>query len=134
METLTILLILGLIIMVILSFFAGKALGKRYMFEVMQSVMDKEKKQAVERSRAVLKGQFSEHMSPFGTDFPAQASECRFLGAPIDFIAFVGLDEKNVEEIVFIEVKSGKSQLNQTEKSIREAVKNKRVRFEEYRV
>ena len=134
MDTITTVIIIGLLLMVLLSFFAGKSLGKRYMFEVMQSVMDKEKKEAVERSRSVLKGQFSEHMSPFEDDFPVKASECRFLGAPIDFIAFVGLDEKNVEEIVFIEVKSGKSQLNQTERSIRNAVKAKKVRFEEYRV
>ncbi len=134
METATIILIIGLVFMVFFAFYAGKALGKRYMFEVMQSVMEKEKKDAVERSRSVLKGQFSEQLSPFSENFPVKASECRFLGAPLDFIAFKGLDEKNVEEIIFIEVKTGNSKLNQTEKSIKEAVKNKKVRFEEFRI
>ena len=46
MDSLTIALILALLVMVILSFFAGKALGKRYMFEIMQQVMEKEKKEA----------------------------------------------------------------------------------------
>ena len=128
------LIIIGLLVMIVLSFFVGKALGKRIMFEIMNKVIDKERKDAVNKSRAVLKGQFSEHLSPFDKDFPVRPSEARFLGAPIDFIAFNGLDDKEVSEIVFIEVKSGKSQLNKTERSIREAVKNKRVRFEEYRV
>lgn len=120
--------------MVILSFFAGKALGKRYMFEVMQHVMEKEKKDAIEKSRSVLKGQFSEHLSPFEKDFPADPSECRFLGAPVDFIAFKGLNQKEVEEIIFVEVKSGNSQLSKSERSIKKAVENKRVSFKEYRI
>ena len=108
MESTFIILILALFVMVIIAFFLGKSLGKRYMFEVMSSIMEKEKKSAVEKSRSVLKGQFSEQLSPFSADFPIKASEARFLGAPIDFIGFRGLDEKNVTEVVFIEVKTGK--------------------------
>lgn len=134
MDIYTLVIIIGLFVMVIISYFAGQAIGKRYMFEVMQSVVEEERKKAVDKSRSVLKGQFSEQMSPFDKDFPAKPSECRFLGAPIDFISFRGLDEKNVEEIIFIEVKTGKSNLNQTEKSIKKAILNKKVRFEEYRI
>lgn len=133
-ETTFIIIIIALLITVILSFIMGKALGKRYMFQVMQSVMEKEKKDAINKSRAVLKGQFSEQLSPFESDFPVKPSEARFLGAPIDFIAFKGLDEKNVEEIIFIEIKTGNAKLNGTEKSIKEAIENKKVRFEEYRI
>jgi len=129
-----IIIIITTILAIFLSFFAGKSLGKRYMFEVMQSVIKNERKDAIEKSRAILKGQFSEQLSPFNQDFPVKPSEARFLGAPIDFIAFNGLDNKEVTEIIFIEVKTGKAQLNQTEKSIRDAIKNKRVRFETYRI
>lgn len=104
------------------------------MYEVMSQVIDNERKDAVNRSRSVLKGQFSEQLSPFEEDFPAKPSECKFLGAPVDFIAFTGLDEKYVEEIVFIEIKTGNAKLNATEKSIKDAIKNKRIRFEEYRM
>ena len=134
MEIEVIGIILALFAMVFIAFFAGKSLGKRYMFEVMQNVMESEKKKAIEKSRSILKGQFSEQLSPFDKNFPVKPSEARFLGAPIDFIAFRGLDDKRVEEVVFIEVKTGKAQLNQTEKSIRDAIRNKRVRFEEFRV
>lgn len=134
MEIVYLIIILSLFLLVILAFIAGKALGKRYMFEVMQQVIDKERRDAVNKSRAVLKGQFSEQLSPFEDDFPVKPSECRFLGAPVDFIAFTGLDDKDVSEIVFIEVKTGSSKMNGTEKSIKEAIKNKRVRFVEYRM
>jgi len=134
MELLTVILILALFVMIILAFFMGKALGKRLMFDVMEQVVEKERADAVAKSRAILKGQFSEQLSPFNKDFPIKASEARFLGAPIDFVGFRGLDEKNVEEIVFIEVKTGNARLNPTERSIRDAIKNKKVRFEEYRI
>ena len=134
MELIIVGIILSLLVLVILSFFAGKALGKRIMFEVMEQIIEKERADAIKKSRAVLKGQFSEQLSPFESDFPVKPSEARFLGAPIDFVAFSGLDEKDVSEIVFIEVKTGNARLNQTEKSIKDAIRNKRVRFEEYRI
>ncbi len=128
------LIIVALLILAIFSFIAGKAIGKRYMFEVMQSVIEKERQDAIKKSRGILTGQFSEQISPYLPNFPVSPSECKFLGSPIDFIAFKGLDEKNVTEIVFIEVKTSKSKLNGTEKSIRDAILNKKVRFEEYRI
>lgn len=128
------LVIVALLMMILISFLAGKAIGKRYMFDVMQSVIEKERADAIKKSRGVLTGQFSEQISPYLPNFPVNASECKFLGSPIDFIAFKGLDEKNVTEIVFIEVKTGKSKLNGTEKSIKDAILNKKIRFEEYRL
>ena len=47
---------------------------------------------------------------------------------------FNGLDDKKVDEIVFVEVKSGKSNLSGVEKSVKDAVEKKRVRWQEYRV
>lgn len=134
MDLLIIILLLSLIFLSILLFFAGRALGRRQMYDVMQTVVEKEKKEAIDKSRAILKGQFSEQLSPFNKNFPVKPSEARFLGAPIDFIAFRGLDDKLVREVVFIEIKTGKATLNKTEKSIKDAINAKRVRFEEYRI
>ena len=128
------LLLIGLGILVILAYIAGKALGKRYMFEVMQDVLEEEKKKAVEKSRSVLKGQFSEQLSPFAPDFPGKPSEARFFGAPIDFIIFKGLDEQHVEEVIFLDIKTGKASLNKTQRSIKKAIDEKRVSFKEYRI
>ena len=60
--------------------------------------------------------------------------ELNFLGNPIDFIGFKGLDGEGEVEIKFIEVKSGKSQLNKNQRRVRDAVKEKRVEWVEVRI
>jgi predicted Holliday junction resolvase-like endonuclease len=134
MEVIYFIIILILIFFIFIAFYSGKAFGKRYMYEVMEQVIVRERKEAVNQSRAILKGQFSEQLSPFQEDFPVKPSECRFFGAPIDFIAFKGLDDKEVTEIIFIDIKTGSSRLNQTQKSIKEAIRNKKISFIEYRL
>ena len=129
-----ILYILIIIFTAIIFFYIGKFITKKKDDLKIFNLVKDERKKAIEKSRHILKGQFNEHLSPFKKDFPVRASECRFLGAPIDFICFSGIDEKNVEEIIFIEVKSGNSKLNQNEKSIKKTIENKKVRFIEYRI
>ncbi len=51
----------------------------------------------------------------------------RFIGSPIDGISF---DE---DEIVFIEIKSGKSNLSTRQRNVRRLVKQRKVRWEEYK-
>lgn len=92
------------------------------------------RKEAILKSRAVLSGQFSEQLAPFLPGFDFKPTECRFVGKPIDFLVFKGMDEKDISEIVFVEVKSGDSKLSPIEKKVKEAVKNRKVRWEEYRI
>ncbi len=89
---------------------------------------------AIKRSRAVLSGHFSEQLAPYLPDFPYSPTEVKFLGKPTDFIVFKGLDEKSISEVVFCEVKSGKSSLNQTERTLKQAVESGKVSFEIYRI
>ena len=67
----------------------------------------------------MLKGKVSEVFAPFLEGFPYKASECKFLGDPIDYIVFEGLDERDIKAIHFVEVKSGKSKLNDVQKQIK---------------
>lgn len=92
------------------------------------------RKDAITRSRAVLGGQFSEQLAPYLPDFPYSPTEVRFLGKPIDFIVFSGMDAKDISEVVFVEVKSGDAKLSAQERHLRDAVEGGRVRYEEYRV
>jgi hypothetical protein len=93
-------------------------------------------KNSKRRSRSVLGGLFSEQVAPFLPDFPAdlKASEARFIGKPIDFLIFKGMDEQNITEVVFVEVKSGTSQLSPSERKLKEAIDAKRVTWREYRI
>ena len=99
-----------------------------------ESQIESIRQDAIKRSRAVLGGQFSEQLAPYLPDFPFSPTECRFIGKPVDFIVFKGMDEKAISEVVFVEVKSGKSTLSSQEKALREAVREKRVVWYEYAV
>lgn len=93
------------------------------------------RKDAVNRSRSIIGGQVSEQLAPFFPNFPCNPGDVRFVGKPIDFVGFPGAsDGKPIEEVLIIEVKTGKSQLNQREKEIKDAIDNGRVRYVVYRI
>lgn len=92
------------------------------------------RKEAVLRSRSVIGGQFSEQLAPYLPDFQYLPTECKFMGKPIDFIVFKGMDEKKIDEVIFVEVKSGNAKLNGHEKNLKETIEKKRVRWVEYRI
>lgn len=89
---------------------------------------------AIKRSRSVIGGQVAEQIAPFLPGFPCEAADARFIGKPVDFVAFSGLSEENkVHEVLLIEVKTGKSVLSGREKEVKRAVAEGRVRYVEYR-
>jgi predicted Holliday junction resolvase-like endonuclease len=95
----------------------------------LESVIKKRLKQ----SRAVLGGLVSEQLAPLLPGFPFDPGDCRFIGKPVDFLVFKGMNEKEITEVIFLEVKTGTAKnLNDQEKRLREAVKAGRVRWVEY--
>ena len=83
---------------------------------------------AVQRSSAVTRGKVTEHIVPYLPGFDLNPKDIRFLGTPIDLIAFKGLNDSMEEvEIVFIEVKTGRSVLSPRERAVKKAVEQKRV-------
>src|SRR3989344_9078391 len=132
--TLIILIIIALIAIFIAYRIGHKngALNKHNEWE--NELMPGFRKDAILRSRSVLGGQFSEQLAPYLPDFKYLPTECRFIGKPIDLIVFKGMDEKNIDEVVFVEVKSGKAKPSQHEKRLKETIEKKRVRWEEYRI
>ena len=134
MDFITIILILIFLIGIGIAYSVGRRFGRFQRDKYWEKQIPEYRKQAIEKSRAVLRGNFSEQLAPYLPDFKYNPNECKFLGKPIDFIVFQGLDDKDISEIIFVEVKSGKSNLNKNERSLRDAIKNKRVHWEEYRV
>ena len=113
----------------------GFVLGSLIQKLKNSSEFKKQRKDAVNRSRAVLGGQFSEQLAPFLHGFPCNPGDVRFVGKPIDFVAFPGSAEGgDIKEIYFIEVKSGQSKLSPREKQIKLAVEQGRVKYLEYRI
>lgn len=57
-----------------------------------------------------------------------------FLGKGVDYICFDGLSSGTLREIVFLEIKTGKSTLNANENRIKDAIDKGRVRRETLRM
>lgn len=128
-------LFLLLLIFLMLIFFMGFLFAFLIVKTSVHSDRKKDRKDAINRSRAVLSGQMLEQVAPFLPDFPCNPADVRFVGKPIDFVAFPGaVDNKPISEILFIEVKSGNSVLSEREKEIKNAVLKGKVRYVEYRV
>ena len=107
------------------------------IIQFFRNQCDKKKlrKDAVKRSKAVIGGQVAEQIAPFLPDFPANPSDARFIGKPVDFIVFSGLSEnEKIDEILFVEVKTGKSLLSEREKEVKKAIEKGNVRYVEYRI
>lgn len=107
-----------------------------FMFAVvtMSDALKRRITSSLKMQRSVLGGQFSEHLAPYLPGFPndLKPTEAKFLGAPVDFIVFKGLDEKNITEVVFVEVKTGKGRFNENEKSLKDTIEQKKVRHVTY--
>jgi predicted Holliday junction resolvase-like endonuclease len=89
------------------------------------------RKDAVVKSEAVIRGKISEHLAPYFPAFSYDARDARFLGTPVDFVVFQGLSSGSLEQIVFVEVKTGKrGSLSSREQQVRECVGKKRVAYE----
>lgn len=106
-----------------------------------QSEIDLARKQSVKQSRSTLKGQMAEQMAPMLPGFDYVPADSKFLGDPIDYVIFNGLTNARDGdgsfddlEVVLIDVKYGKSQLNSAQRAIAQAVEAGRVRFEVVRI
>ena len=124
-----------LVILLLLAIlFAGYLIGKHAAQKQLKEKIPEIREEAIKQSRAVLSGQFSEQIAPYLPDFPYKPTEASFIGKPIDFVVFKGMDEKKIGEVVFVEVKSGQSSLSRVEKTLKSAVQNKNVSWHEYKV
>ncbi len=99
-----------------------------------ENAVKKAREDSVKRQRAIIKGDISEIIAPWSMTMVNSVKELRFLGNPIDFVGFKGLDSEEDIEIKFIEVKSGKSKLNKNQQKIRDAIKEKRIEWVEFRI
>lgn len=134
MDPLLILVLILFLAVAALAYKVGSVSGSLQRDRHWEEQIPGIKKDSIERSRASLSGQFSEQLAPYLPNFKYKPTECKFLGKPVDLLVFEGLDEKEIREIVFVEVKSGGSELNTVQRKIRETVKAGRVRWDEYRI
>lgn len=126
--------IIAAVIVIAVAYWFGYKSGTFRRDKYWEEQIPEYRKDAIMKSRAVLGGQFSEQLAPYLPEFEYLPTECRFIGKPIDFIVFKGADEKKIDEVIFVEVKSGNAKLNQHEKNLKETIEKKKVRWVEYRI
>ncbi|VVB74291.1 Endonuclease related to archaeal Holliday junction resolvase [uncultured archaeon] len=80
------------------------------------------------QSQSVKYGQLTEQWLPFSKNFPFNSQNFRFIGKPVDGVVF------EEDKIVFVEFKTNKSHLSDSQKKVKELAKNKKVEWFELRV
>tara|TARA_B100001113_G_scaffold209943_1_gene172265 strand:- start:881 stop:1339 length:459 start_codon:yes stop_codon:yes gene_type:complete len=137
-EFMTEIVVLNVILITIVIYLVRKLIELNSEFNQFKSQKDNDileaRKDSNKKQRATIKGQITETVAPWSMTVVNSVSELNFLGNPIDFIGFKGLDGDGDIDIKFIEVKSGKSKLNTNQRRIRDAVKEKRIDWVEVRI
>ena len=118
-----------LIIFLIIGFGIGFLIGKTVAWKRLKDA----RSDAVKRSKSSILGETYEKIVPCLPNFPFSPKDMVFIGKGFDYLVMDGLSDGKLDEIVFLEVKTGSSTLNGNEKKIKEAVNAKRVRFVEWR-
>ncbi|MDE1852729.1 MAG: hypothetical protein KGI38_03155 [Thaumarchaeota archaeon] len=114
-------------------------LGEWKATELMKTVQE-ERADAVDTSRAVLKGKIAEQLAPLLPGFLEKynPADARFIGSPIDYLIFRGMskgkDSVDEIEIVLLDVKTGNAGLSPIQRKIEAAVVEKRVSFDILRI
>jgi predicted Holliday junction resolvase-like endonuclease len=80
------------------------------------------------KSSEVRLGKIGENLAPFTDSWPWDSNKFRFLGSPIDGIQFTD------DEIIFVEIKTGKSRLSNNQIKYRKLIEDKKVRFSIFRM
>lgn len=82
-------------------------------------------------AEAVSIGKMVEHLVPILKGFDFKPADCRTLFEPIDLLVLNGLSVSKVDQLAFMEIKTGGAQLNSHQRKIRDAIRDHRVFYEE---
>jgi predicted Holliday junction resolvase-like endonuclease len=101
----------------------------------IQGLIRAASRDAVKRSRATLLGRLLERMAPCFRKFAYDPRDMRSICDPFDYVLFDGLTvERQVKEIVFIEVKCGRGRLSNVQRGVVQAVDKGRIHSEVWEI
>lgn len=99
----------------------------------IKKVEEKIRADAIAKSKQVQKGFAAEHFAPFQMEFNPR--DYNHLGNPVDYIVFAGSTaikdgtQDHIDEVLFLDIKTGNATLNTTQRRIRDAILDNRVNF-----
>ena len=80
------------------------------------------------KSSEIRLGKIGENLAPFVSDWPWDPNRFRFLGNPVDGVQF------NNDEIIFVEIKTGRARLSKSQKRFRDLVKTGNISFVTFKI
>ena len=129
-----VLLLMSVLVGAFLGFLLGRVLTARTLEQNFGERERLAREDGRRRSRAAFAGHALEELAPHFPNFPFNPKDLRFLGDPIDYVVFDGLTDGDLRQIVLLEVKSGRSSLSGSQRSVREVVEDHLVSWYLYRV
>ena len=124
----------NLIVGLVLGALVGAAVALMYAAMTGVRRAREMRRDAVSQSRAITRGQVFEQFAAYFPSFEFNPKDAQFLGRPVDFVVFDGLDDGEVKRIVFVEIKTGTASLSSRERRIRDAIRQGRVEWRELRL
>ena len=115
--------VIGLLVLVVILFLLYFSKKKRCLI-LEEKFLELDHKY---KSMGVKHGNQFESFVPFMDNYPGEKENTVFLGRPVDFISF------DKDSVKFIEVKTGKSGLNENQKRIKDLIQGKKVKWYEMR-
>jgi predicted Holliday junction resolvase-like endonuclease len=112
----------------------GLLVALLYVAAVKTRYTRETRRDAVSQSKAVTRGQVYEQFATYFPEFEFNPKDAQFLGKPVDFVIFDGLDEGQLRRIVFVEVKTGGAKLNARQRCVRDAIRSGAVEWREIRL
>jgi hypothetical protein len=126
-------IILGVITVLLLFLLARQSTRLNSLSRRYDADIRKARTESVKQSRAVQLGGIADQIAPLLPGFPYDPKDCRWAGQPVDMIVFDGLEGDGDINVVFLEIKTGKSQQNKHQRRVKAAVDAGRVQFDVYR-
>ena len=85
---------------------------------------------AVARSKSTVTGQVMARICPHLPGFTYNPRDMRFFGDPFDYVVMPGYSDGEIQEIVILEIKTGKGSLNTRQRQLRDRIAEGKVRWE----
>ncbi len=101
---------------------------------IRYSILKDERKKSIKKSKAVILWEVYEKILPFLPDFAYKPRDMVFVWKWVDYIIFDWLNDWKLEKIVFLELKTWASKLNQNEKNIKQVINAKKIEYIEYKI
>jgi len=117
--------------------------NQKYRAEFAKWKVEAEKalrRDALAKSRAVIKGKVAEQLAPIFEAFGYAPSDARFIGDPVDYVIFDGYTEVRERKadrpiaVVVADIKTGDAGLTYEQRRVKAGVERGMVRFETIRM